>query len=105
MTDKLDKKWVGIILGLIIPAFCFFCYWLFVYSQLSFPYGFIRYLRKGDMLQEVTIACVVMNLLVFYLFLNKKKRLQGYNEQMLYFYFIFQITKSYNQVTFNLHRL
>lgn len=72
MIDKLNKKWVGILLGLTIPAFCFFCYWLFVYSQLSFPFGFIRYLRKGDMLQEVTIACVVINLLIFYLFLNKK---------------------------------
>ena len=72
MIDKLDKKWVGILLGLIIPAFCFFCYWLFLHSQLSFPNAFIRYLRKGEMLQEVAIVCVGINLLVFYLFLNKK---------------------------------
>ena len=72
MLDKLDKIWIGAILGAIIPSFCFFCYWLFAYSQLSFPKGFIRYLRGGEMMQEVAIVCVAVNLLVFYLLLNKK---------------------------------
>lgn len=72
MLDKIDKIWVGLVVGLIFPAFCFFCYWLFFHSQLSFPGRFITYLRNGDMLQEVTIACVLANLLVFYLLLNKK---------------------------------
>jgi len=72
MLDKIDKIWVGLIIGLIIPFFCFFCYWLFVHSQLNFPNGFIRYLRMGEMLQEVAIACIVVNLLIFYLLLNRK---------------------------------
>lgn len=72
MLDKIDKIWIGLVWGMFFPAFCFFCYWLFAYSQLSFPKGFIRYLQGGEMLQEVTIACVVANLLVFYLLLNKK---------------------------------
>lgn len=72
MIDKLDKKWVGFLIGAGFPAFCFFCFWLFVHHQLSFPQGFIRYLKAGDMLQEVGIACIVANLVVFYLFLNKK---------------------------------
>jgi len=72
MLDKIDKIWVGLIVGLVFPAFCFFCYWLFFHSQLGFPGRFITYLRNGDMLQEVTIACILGNLIVFYLLLNKK---------------------------------
>lgn len=72
MLDKIDKIWIGLIVGLVTPFFCFFCYWLFAHSQLNFPNGFIRYLRMGEMLQEVAIACIVVNLLIFYLLLNKK---------------------------------
>lgn len=72
MLEKIDKIWVGFLFGIIFPAFCFFCYWLFAHSQLSFPNGFIRYLRMGDMLQEVVIACVIASLVVFYISLNKK---------------------------------
>ena len=45
MLDKLDKKWIGFIVGLIFPAFCFLCYWAFFHSQIGFPIGFINYLR------------------------------------------------------------
>ncbi len=72
MLDKIDKIWVGLITGLVIPMICFFSYWQIKYSQLSFPGGFIRYLRAGEMFQEVVIACIVVNLIVFYLLLNKK---------------------------------
>jgi hypothetical protein len=72
MLDKIDKIWIGAVIGAIFPSFCFFCYWLFAYSQLSFPTGFIRYLRGGEMFQEVAIVCVAANLIVFYLLLNKK---------------------------------
>ena len=40
--------------------------------KLNFPNGFIRYLRNGNMLQEVAIVCVIANLGIFYLSLNKK---------------------------------
>lgn len=87
MLEKIDKLWIGLTVGLIFPAFCFFCYWLFAHSQLSFPNGFIRYLRNGNMLQEVTIVCVVANLLLFYLLLNKK----AYNisKGMIYATFVY----------------
>jgi hypothetical protein len=72
MLDKIDKIWIGFAFGLFFPAFCFFCYWLFFHNGLSFPKGFLRYLRLGEMLQEVSIACIVASLVVFYLSLNKK---------------------------------
>lgn len=87
MLEKIDKLWIGLTVGLIFPAFCFFCYWLFAHSQLGFPNGFIRYLRNGNMLQEVSIVCVVANLLLFYLLLNKK----AYNisKGMIYATFVY----------------
>ncbi|MBP6755928.1 MAG: hypothetical protein KA210_07245 [Bacteroidia bacterium] len=72
MLDKLDKIWIGLLMGLLIPLFSFFSYWLFLHSQLNFPYGFIRYLRGANTFQDIAIICVTVNLLVFYLFLNKK---------------------------------
>jgi hypothetical protein len=72
MLDKIDKLWIGFLFGCFFPAFCFFCYWLFLHSEITFPTRFIRYLQMGNMLQEVAIACVVSNLLIFYLTLNKK---------------------------------
>ena len=72
MLDKLDKTWIGIIAGAFLPAFFFVCYWLFFYSQLSFPKGFIKYLQNGEMLQEIAIACIVANVIMFYVLLNKK---------------------------------
>jgi len=72
MLDKIDKIWIGFIFGCIFPASCFFCYWLFFHNHLTFPTRFINYLRAGNMLQEVAIACVVANLIIFYLGLNKK---------------------------------
>lgn len=72
MLEKINKLWIGFVFGILFPAFCFFCYWLFMHNQLSFPNGFIRYLRMGDMLQEVAIACIIASLVVFYISLNKK---------------------------------
>ncbi len=72
MLDKIDKRWIGFLFGAIFPSLCFFCYWLFFHNQLNFPNGFIRYLRNGNMLQEVAIVCVIANLGIFYLSLNKK---------------------------------
>lgn len=72
MLDKIDKRWIGFLLGAIFPSLCFFCYWLFIHNQLSFPYEFIQFLRSKDMLQEVAILCVIANLAIFYLSLNKK---------------------------------
>jgi hypothetical protein len=72
MLDKIDKRWIGFLFGAIFPSLCFFCYWLFFHNQLNFPNGFIRYLKNGNMLQEVAIVCVIANLGIFYLSLNKK---------------------------------
>ncbi len=72
MLDKLDKIWIGLIFGILLPFFLFTCFWLFAHSQIGFPMRFIEYLRTGNMFQEVVIICIGGNLLVFYLLLNQK---------------------------------
>ncbi len=87
MMDKLDKKWIGFLVGLIIPPFLFLCYWLFFHSPIPFPKAFIRYLQMGEMLQEICIACIAGSLLVFYLMLNKKA--YDMSKGMIYATFIY----------------
>lgn len=87
MLDKLDKKWIGFVIGLFIPAFSFFCYWLFFYSYIDFPTRFFYFLKEGELLQEVCIACIAVSLLFFYFILNKKA--YDLSKGMMYASFIY----------------
>lgn len=69
---KIDKWWAGLLIGLLFPVLVFFLYWLFFYSQLSFPMRFIHYLLNGYLLSNVIKLCGLGNLLLFYFALNKK---------------------------------
>lgn len=69
--EKLDSSWKGFLIGMLFPLFCFFCYWLFLYSYISFPVKFIKYLMFGQMLSNAIKLCALGNLLIFYFFLNK----------------------------------
>jgi hypothetical protein len=70
--QKLDTFWRGLAIGLFFPVFCFFCYWLFLHSQIDFPRGFIKYLMGGQLLSNVVKLCCLGNLLLFYFGLTKK---------------------------------
>lgn len=70
--QKLDFFWKGLVIGLLFPAFCFFCYWLFLHSQIDFPKGFVKYLMGGQLLSNVVKLCCLGNLLLFYFGLTKK---------------------------------
>jgi len=70
--QKIDKFWVGLIIGLIFPAIVYYLYWLTCHSQLSFPRGFYRYLVNGVLLSNVIKMCGIGNLLIFYFGLTKK---------------------------------
>lgn len=70
--DKLNSFWKGLAIGVFFPAFCFFCYWLFLHSQLNFPKGFVKYLMGGQLLSNVIKLCGLGNILLFYFGLTKK---------------------------------
>jgi hypothetical protein len=70
--ERLDSFWKGLAIGILFPMFCFFCYWLFMYSYIDFPVRFVKYLMIGQMMSSVIKLCGLGNLLIFYLFLNKQ---------------------------------
>ena len=70
--SKLDAVWKGIIIGIVFPLLMFVFYWLIFHHQLSFPRGFYRYLRGGNLLSNVIKVCAIGNLGLFYLGLTKK---------------------------------
>lgn len=70
--SKMDTWWGGLVIGIIFPVIVFFLYWLFLYSQISFPRRFIIYLMNGHLLSNVIKLCGLGNLLLFYFGLNKK---------------------------------
>ena len=61
----------GAMLGLFIPFFFLFCYWLYVFSYMSFIPDFFKYLSFGKILSPVISLCVVPNLAAFFLLLNR----------------------------------
>lgn len=71
-VQRLDKLWIGIVIGLVFPMIVFFFYWLFFHNYLSFPRGFYRYLVNGVLLSSVIKICGIGNLLLFYFGLNRK---------------------------------
>ncbi|MBL7922029.1 MAG: hypothetical protein JNJ40_17065 [Bacteroidia bacterium] len=71
-VQRLDKFWIGLVIGLLFPMVMFFLYWLFFHNYLSFPRGFYRYLIGGFLLSNVIKICGIGNLLLFYFGLNRK---------------------------------
>jgi hypothetical protein len=70
--EKLDKFWIGLLIGLGFPFLVFFFYWMFFYNQISFPVRFVKYLMNGYLLSNVIKLCGLGNLLIFYFGLTKK---------------------------------
>ena len=69
--NKWNTMLTGTLIGTISPLFCLFCYWLFVYSFMSFIPQFFKYLSVGKILAPVLSLCVLPNLGFFFLFINK----------------------------------
>ncbi len=69
--ERVDKFWMGLLIGIVGPLFLFFCFWLFRHSGTDFPERFIKYLMIGEMLGNTIKLCALPNLLIFYFFLNR----------------------------------
>ena len=62
MLDKFDKKWAGFVLGIFLPAFCFFCYWLFFsFPAASFVPAAHERVKNHVMCHRVTISSYLVN--------------------------------------------
>lgn len=72
MLNKLDKMWVGILLGLISPVIVLIIFYHLNYSYISF-YGFLSKYMEYKALVPLFSLCVIINLGIFYLFIHKNK--------------------------------
>lgn len=70
--QKLDKFWMGLLIGIFFPLLVFIGYWLFTEPQISFPRRYIKYLLNGQLLSGVIKICGIGNLILFYFGLTKK---------------------------------
>ena len=68
---RWNKFWIGLVLGVVLPCAVFLLVYLFVYSKT--PWGeFFKYAFVMQALPKIFSLCVIPNLAVFYLFLNKE---------------------------------
>ena len=66
---KFDSLWIGAVAGLISPLISLFGFYLAKYSHLSFSQFFSQVLLGYDILTPVISLCVIINLLVFFIFI------------------------------------
>ena len=70
-TRRWNKFWIGLALGVVLPLIAFLVIYLLGYSKT--PFGeFMEFAFKIRALPKILSLCVIPNLAVFYLFLNKE---------------------------------
>ena len=70
MWQKLNKTSIGIVGGLVLPIIVFFVYYEIKYNAVSFS-SFVAQLWEFKLLIKLLSLCVLPNLLLFYLFIQK----------------------------------
>lgn len=72
MFDKLDKMWVGSLLGFICPVMVLVIFYLINYSHISF-YAFLSKYMEHKALVPLFSLCSIINLAIFFLFIQFEK--------------------------------
>jgi len=68
---RWNKFWIGLALGVVLPLVAFLLIYLLGYSKTPFD-NFMEYAFKIRALPKILSLCVIPNLAIFYLFLNKE---------------------------------
>ncbi len=68
MLQKIDKQWIGLIIGLILPAVTFFLIYLFAYPKHTVVSYYEMIMAKRFFAQILSLA-VIPNAGVFFLFI------------------------------------
>ena len=71
MSRRWNKFWIGLLAGVVLPAVVFFVVYFVGYSETPFG-GFLQYAFTMQALPKILGLCVIPNLIIFYLFLNKE---------------------------------
>jgi hypothetical protein len=68
---RWNKFWIGLTLSMILPIVVFLVVYLIGYSKTPF-WEFLEYAFVMRALPKILSLCVIPNLAIFYLFLNKE---------------------------------
>ena len=71
MKPKLNNFILGIISGLLLPFISALIYWLWSFKYMKFIPQFFNFLMLGKVLSAILSLCLIPNLGLFYLFVNK----------------------------------
>ena len=71
LSRRWNIFWIGLALGIVLPIVAFVLVYFFGYSKTPFS-EFMEYAFKIRALPKILSLCVIPNLAVFYLFLNKE---------------------------------
>lgn len=69
---NIDNIWIGFVIGIISPLIALVAFYKIKFGGMS-PSEFKHMLDTGGIFSHVVSLCVIVNLAIFYLFLNKEK--------------------------------
>lgn len=71
MKFSFNKLYIGLIAGLIAPIIAMLLYYLIKFNEVSLA-SFLRTTYHYKILLNILSLCVIPNLAIFYLFINRK---------------------------------
>jgi len=71
LNRRWNKFWIGLFLGIFLPLVVFLLVYLIGYSNTPFR-EFLEFSFVIKALPKILCLCVIPNLAIFYLFLNKE---------------------------------
>jgi hypothetical protein len=69
---KLNNFILGIVAGLLLPFISLLVYWLWSFKYMNFIPQFFKILLMARVLSAVLSLCLIPNLGIFFLFINKE---------------------------------
>ena len=69
---KTDSGWLGLVPGIIGPFLGFYVYYQIQFSDTLSLHKFIRFVSTPDLLSKVMSLSVLMNLPIFFIFIQLK---------------------------------
>lgn len=94
MKKKVDKLWIGITVGIVLPLFVMLIFYLSTYAHLTAP-DFLKKMVFQSILLKLLSLCAIVNLGAFFLFYQTKhdKAARGVIFATLLFAFFVMISK------------
>jgi hypothetical protein len=68
MRSRFDSLWLGLIVGIMVPAIALFMFYYSSFTRVPLSY-FIQYSIQINILPQVLSMCVLPNLGIFFLFM------------------------------------